>query len=441
MRIVIIGGGSYNWTPNLVRDFAMIPELNGAEVVLHDINLEAMEQMAALGRKIIGDAGNTIRLTTASELDDALEGANFVVLTITTGGLEAMRYDLEIPLRYGIYHSVGDTVGPGGLSRAMRNIPVVVDIAKRMAAICPNAWLLNYSNPMATLCRAVTKATKIRTIGLCHEPGGTLGVLREIFGVQDESEIKATVGGINHFSWIWELKVRGEDGFPLLEAWINGRLRFDGGPTPERCNVLLRENQLKFAIFRHFRALPAAGDRHVAEFFPYFLTEATEAGKKYGVTLTTIEDRKRRRLRDQERALRRLRGEEEIPLNVPRGGAAQIIEAVISGREKIRFMNVPNVGQISNLPRDVVVETLGAVNAMGAIPFAVGEMPRGILGLVHRHVINQEMIVDAALTQDRGLALQALLNDPLVKDFDTAKRMLDEMLDANEQFLKRGDRQ
>ena len=196
-KITIVGGGSYTWSPQFIRDIVVEPQLAGSTITLHDIDPQPLDLVHALGQKVVDACSGDHVLEKTLDLDEALSGADFVILTISTGGLQAMRQDLEIPEKYGIYQSVGDTVGPGGLARGLRNIPVVVDIARRLQALGPNAWLLNYTNPMTTLCRAVTQQTDIRTIGLCHEFRGVRRHLAALFGV-DETDIKASVGGINH---------------------------------------------------------------------------------------------------------------------------------------------------------------------------------------------------------------------------------------------------
>ena len=168
LKIVIIGGGSYAWSPQLIRDLFNTPTLQGSTLVLHDIDPEPLEVVFALARKMLEAQDTGWHLHRTTRLAEALPGADLVLLTITTGGLEAMRADIEIPEQYGVYHSVGDTVGPGGLSRALRNIPVVVDIARQMSQLCPNAWLINYTNPMTTLFMAVSRVTSIKTICLCN---------------------------------------------------------------------------------------------------------------------------------------------------------------------------------------------------------------------------------------------------------------------------------
>lgn len=185
--IVLIGGGSYAWTPTIIRDIVVTKDLEGSTIVLHDIDERALDVMSALGKKIISQARSHFKIKATTDRRQALQGAQYVILTISTGGLETMRHDLEIPLKYGIYQSVGDTVGPGGISRALRNTPVVLEMAKDMEEICPDAWFINYSNPMTMICRAVTKVTRIRTIGLCHGLLEGILMLKRILDIKSDN--------------------------------------------------------------------------------------------------------------------------------------------------------------------------------------------------------------------------------------------------------------
>jgi len=439
-KITFIGGGSLQWAPKILVDFVLTKELEGWRLCLHDIDKEALERMERLGRKIFEEAKGDFYLESTLSLEEALEGADFVILSISTGGLATMRYDLEIPLKYGVYQSVGDTVGPGGLSRALRNIPVVVDIAKKMEKLCPDAYLLNYTNPMSTLCRAVTKTTSIKTIGLCHELLFVLQGLRELLNLKKTANIQTVTAGINHFTWILKLTIDRKDGFSLLREFIrqNGkrfREDFEKNIDWESLDPFKDNKLLKIELFKVYGYLPAAGDRHIAEFFPYFLTEKTRAGRDYGIKLTKIEDREKK-MQEAKIAIESiLEGKRNIVLERSGEKACDIIASLATGKRGVFMMNLPNQGQIANLPQDVIVETPALVDANGVHPISVGELPLSILSLTTHHIANQEMIVEAALTGNKTLALQALINDPLVKNFKDAPKMLDELLEANANYL------
>jgi alpha-galactosidase/6-phospho-beta-glucosidase family protein len=434
-RICIVGGGSYNWTPIMLRDIAAMKDLSGT-IVLHDIAPAALEDLQQLGHKIMAAAEADFAVEATTDLAEALRGAEFVIATITTGGLEAMRQDLDIPLKYGIYQSVGDTVGPGGLSRALRNIPVMIEIARTMERVCPDAWLLNLTNPMTTLTRAINKSTSLKTIGLCHELFGVRGTIKEMFGVTND-DLQMRVAGVNHMIWLLDLKIKGQDGLQMIREYVaSGRqipVRTSGAAA--KFPSFRDHWKVKLALFDVFGALPAAGDRHVAEFFPDFLTDETHAGEDYGVGLTLIEHRYE--VASDAKAAIRAAIESAAPPRVGRSEeeVVDIIAAVANGRSLHTIVNLPNRGQIDNLPREAVVETMGMVGPAGAYGVSVGALPPGVLNTVHPHVVNQELIVDAALTGDRRLALQALVNDPLVRDFRTAPQMLDELLKAQAAYL------
>jgi len=433
-RICFVGGGSYQWTPKLLTDIALTKGLSGT-IVLHDVAPGPMEEMQRLGRKIMAEAGADFSIETSGDLHEALKDAEFVIVTITTGGLEAMRKDLDIPLRYGIYQSVGDTVGPGGWSRALRNVPVMVGIAKAMEKVCPNAWMLNLTNPLTVLTRAVYKTTRVKAMGLCHELQGVRGGMIRMFGNQVE-DYEMKVAGVNHLIWLLDLKINGRDGFEMVREYeASGKavpLRSTSGahraPFQDRWKV-------KQSLLKTYGYLPAAGDRHVAEFFPYFLTEETGAGEDYGVLLTKIEHRYDMLHASQAEVKAMVQGEKPVPLDHSPEESADIIAAMVNGRPFRAIVNVPNTGQIDNLPREAIVETMAEVGATGVNPIGVGALPGGILGTLHPHAVNQELLVDAALTGDRQLALQALLGDPLVRDYKSAPKLMDELLEAHAELL------
>jgi alpha-galactosidase len=436
-NITIIGGGSYTWSPLFIRDIAITPELHGSHIRLHDIDPEPLNLVHRLGQAINDAAGGPLTLTATTNLVDALQGADFVILTITTGGLGAMRWDLEIPEKHGIYQTVGDTVGPGGLARGLRNIPVIVEIAHHMARCCPDAWLLNYTNPMSTLCRAVARETPIRVVGLCHEYFGVRQHLAHFFQVEP-AEIACQLAGINHLTWITRMEIGGADRFsellPLAEQILDGSIQVDA----EDSSSMADRFKVKARLLQIYGALPAAGDRHIAEFFPFFLGEAAGYGQAYGLKRTSVAERAawQQEARSFVEALLAGQAPLEPHLAQPSGEAAnRIIAALRGGKPYTGPLNLPNRGQISNLPRDAIVETLGTVSRDEITPLHFGKLPEAAAAVTTRHIANQEGIVQAALTGDHHLALQMLANDPLVHDLAGCEAMLDEMLAANRTYL------
>ncbi len=434
VRVCLIGGGSYNWSPVLLADLALTPDLRGS-IVLYDIDAEAAEELRQLGSLLFEAAGSGLRVTTETSLDRALTGSDIVVTTITTGGLSATALDLSIPRRYGIFQSVGDTVGPGGLARALRNIPVLVDIARTMERVCPEALLLNLTNPMTTIVRAITKATQIRTIGLCHELFGTRRALRALFASDDDA-VELQVAGINHLIWILGGTIGRRQVLPLLQAHLAQGGEIPLKPVTDPFMLPFQDRwTLKRSLFLRYGVLPAAGDRHLAECFPHILVDEHTAERRYGVLLTTIEHR-RAMLDEARRKVRAwIEGDALLPLRRSEEELASIVAAIAEGRSVQAIVNLPNTGQIDNLPRGAVVETFGMVGADRADGICVGNLPPAVLSAVLPHVINQELIVDAALTGDKEAALQALANDALVRDPDIAPRLLDELLEAHTPYL------
>jgi alpha-galactosidase len=437
-RIVIIGGGSYSWGPTFMRDVFATPELKGSTIVLHDILQERVDLVHALGQKMIWDFGLDFHLEKTHSLDEALQGADFVILTITTGRLESMRPDLEIPAKYGIRQSVGDTTGPGGLARALRNIPVVAEIGRKVMEICPNAFFLNYTNPMTVLTRTLAMQG-VKVVGLCHEWIGVREKLALIFGTSPE-KIQAQIAGVNHLIWVTDLYADGRrvwNELPsMTEKILNGEIKVDEEDT----SVFTDHAKVKSALFQLYGALPAAGDRHIAEFFPHFINESTNWGADYDIKLTSIEDREALEAFAKMMIKSVLKGETDLkPFmeDISTEAANKVIRAVVSGENYIGIMNLPNMGQVSNLPCDAVVETYGVINSMGAHATSYGEVPAGVQSILQKHISNQEMTIRSALAGDWELALQVLLNDPLSGrlTIPQARQLLHELLEANKQYL------
>jgi alpha-galactosidase len=432
-RICFVGGGSYNWMPKLLGDLALTPDLEGT-VVLHDLNPTALDDIQRYGRKAFARHDSRFSIEATTDLERGLDGAEFVVVTITTGGLPTMAVDLDIPERYGIYQSVGDTVGPGGLSRALRNVPVMVGIAQAMERRCPDAWMLNLTNPLTVLTRVVSMTTRIKAMGLCHELFGVRGGLIRMFG-GSPSDFELRVAGVNHLIWLLDATIRGRDGLQMVRDFVaSGRTVPVPAARGDWHAPFIDRWKLKLTLFELYDALPAAGDRHLAEFFPYFLTDATRQGADYGVQLTRIADREQQVATARE-AVRTAIAGELPPVTRSPEATADIVSAVANGRSVRTIVNLPNVGQIDNLPRGAVVETLAEITSAGVQPLTVGALPHGVLSTLEPHVVNHELIARAALEGDRRLALQAMVNDPLVHDLKIARPLLDELLAAHADYL------
>ena len=434
-KIAVVGGGSYQWGPKIIQDVALSDDLQGSILTLHDIDSEALDDLYRWGEKMAALAGADLVLERTGDLDEALSGAHFVVLCISTGGLDAMAHDLEIPARYGVVQTVGDTVGPGGLFRALRNIPVVVDIARVMEERCPDAVMLNLTNPMTSLTRAMSKTTQVRCIGLCHELFSTLAMLSGMFDVPEEA-LDVQVAGVNHFIWVTRVAVRGRDVTrEVFRRIADGEAREialeSAGDDPD---PFINTWGFRTELCRIYGYLPAAGDRHLCEFLPGYLADERER-ERLDLRVTTIDVRREKLAESREQVRRMIAGEEPIDLKRSREEISDIISAMVTGKNSVNIANLPNEGQIRGLPAGAVVETYGAISGLGASGVAFGELPAPIAALVHPHVLNQEMIVEAGLTGNRDLAFQAFLNDPLISHHPESRNMFEEMFEAHSRYL------
>ena len=449
-RIVIIGGASLQWVPKLFLDIVNMPSLAESELVLQDINAEPLPAMADFVRHVNDLKGTGITVSTTTDRRQALEGADYVVVCISTGAFDSMRHDLEIPERHGIKQSVGDSVGPGGIMRALRNIPVLLDIAHDMEEICPDAWMLNITNPMTTLCRAVTRETAVKTVGLCHEITGAQFTLSQILEV-DFRRFDFEVVGVNHLPIITKLKIDGEDAMERLREkladpekladepiYLPDEIRRELGDVASEFTKrdLVTSNRVKFSLFERFGVLPGAGDRHLVEFFPGFLTEESGWGKRWNVGLTSIADREV--WVDRYKAeFAKLSKVTEVP-NMPSGEmVAPMIDSFIRNKPRDFPLNLPNAGQCPDLPKDAVVESMVTATSDGLAGRDHGRAPAALAECLRRVVASQEMTVEAAISGSRDRAVDAMLLDPLAGriDFDHVEQMTDEMLAATAQWL------
>jgi alpha-galactosidase len=455
-RITIIGGGSYQWTPKLLVDFVNTRVLHDAEVVLHDIDPAPLPRMVELAQHLAACRGLTLTARSTTDRRDALRGADFVVVNISTGGFASMRHDLEIPERYGVRQSVGDTVGPGGVMRALRNIPVFLDLARDVEELCPDAWVLNLTNPMTTICRALTRETSLKTVGLCHEITITQFLLSLLLGVSF-LDLTLSVGGVNHLPFVTSVDVDGDDGLARLRDLVARRDAVGDEPLPMALpdgleltkrsagphwtrGDLMANWKVKLELFERFGVLPGAGDRHLAEFFPNFLTDASGWGERWGIGLTTIDDRER----DQDAhvaALDAMLSSDAVP-SMPSGEmVAPVIQCLLLDQPGRFPLNIPNEGQVADLPLGAVVESMCIVDGGGVRGSDAVSLPAGMAEALRRVSAAQELTVDAAVSGDPRAAFAAMLLDPLASriDYDALAAMTDDMLAATAVWLPQFD--
>jgi len=434
IKIALVGGGSCGWGPSVIGNILGNPYLDGCEAVLHDIDGEALERNFRLAQRFRDLAGAATTFARTTDQTAALDGADFVVVTISTGGLSAMRVDLEGPEKYGIFQTVGDTVGPGGLLRALRNVPVFLQLARAMEKRCPRAWMLNCSNPLSVLTRVVNKETSIRALGLCHGARAQVRQFAEFFGSNLEDGAYVNTG-IDHCAWLTELVVGGRDaGAMLLEKGVDRWLARP--PDEARGDEVfgkLYASRCGLALWRQLGALPGIGDRHMVEFFPGFL-QGMENVERHGLVRTSIADRENSYARARTRIQDLLGREEELRLPEASDDAAGWIAALAGGPPIEDNLNAPNLGQIPELPSGAVVETRGILDATGYRPIA-SPMPGQIEAVVRPHVLRQELIVEAAVEGNFDKALAALTSDPLVPRTNLARPMLEEMMAGTKEWL------
>jgi alpha-galactosidase/6-phospho-beta-glucosidase family protein len=444
MQITMIGGGSYQWGPELMADLFGTPSLAGAHLVLEDIDPRPLPKMEALAHKVNDAMGAKFTVATTTDQRRALDGADFVIVCISTGGFTSMTVDLDVPDAYGIKQSVGDTVGPGGINRSLRNVPILAGIGRDMEEICPEAWLLNITNPMTALTRSVTRETSIKTVGLCHEVGNFCLDVAIALG-KPMDVVQPSVTGINHFPVLTALDIDGENGFDVLRQLVDEVGGLDSlGPSPDRTEAeafskldFARRHLLKLTLLDRWGTFPAAGDRHIAEFLPWILTEESGWGERYNLWLTSIAGRQK----DQDGYVRDveawLGGTKDLQTWQSGELPSPLIEALVSGVAFEAPVNIPNAGQAVDLPSGVVVESMCIIDGDGIRGREQSSLPAPYNEIVRRHVAVQELTVEAALSGDRALATEAFALDPLAGrgDLKDIEAMANELLAGTAEWL------
>jgi len=446
LKIAYIGGGSRDWARKLMIDLALCPDLTG-EVALYDIDMDSARLNEQFGNWIQAQPGvvSTWHYTAVSSLREALKGADFVVISIQPGPLELMCDEIALAEEYGLYFPVGDTTGAPGLIRGLRSAAIYKGFAEALATYCPNAWIINYTNPMSICTRVLTRvAPGLKVFGCCHEVFSTQRMLANIASqclnieVPPRHEIQVNALGINHFTWVDKAAYQGYNLLELLKHHLDqpGTLRTYTKAEVEAFNDWFHStDQVKFNLFKRFGVLAAAGDRHLVEFLPGFI-HSPETLFKWGVIRTPVSWRIERWRTAPQKTRDLIDGVTPLVLEPSGEEGVGMIKALLGLSDLVTNVNMENSGQISNLPLHAVVETNAHFSRDSVTPLKAGALPAGITPLINQHSSDQELIVEAALTGNTGLAFQAFFNDPSNSlPIDTAWELFNKLLELNRQFL------
>lgn len=446
--IAYIGGGSRGWAWTLMADLASEPALSGT-VRLYDIDFEAARINEQIGNNVAqnSEAPGKWNYKAFLTLSEALDGADIVISSILPGTFNEMNIDVHSGEKYGVWQSVGDTTGPGGIMRALRTIPMYVDIANAVKKWCPSAWVINYTNPMAICVRTLYETfPAIKAFGCCHEVFGTQKLLTqaiaEILGVDDvaREDIQVNVLGVNHFTWLDAASWRNTDLFPVYAKFVEKYFEagWEKGNEDHWMNsTFASAERVKFDLFRRYGLIAAAGDRHLAEFMPPWYLANPETVQSWKFSLTPVSWRIENLATLKKKAELLASGKETFPLKKSGEEGVRQIRALCGLGSMVTNVNLPNRGQIEGLPLGAVVETHAAFTFDSVMPVFAGRLSSPVESLVARHAYAQETVLRAGLEKDRSLALSAFLNDPLIAIGRTdTEKLLNEMLSATSSYLK-----
>lgn len=432
-KIAFIGAGSLGFTRNLVRDIVTFPLLQDATLALMDIDPERLDFAYRSVKRIVEMSGCPVKVEATLERAEALQGADAVLITILAGGLDVWRKDIEIPKQYGVDINIGDTRGPSGIFRALRTIPVMLDICRDMERYCPDAYMLNYTNPMAMLCRAMQRESDIRLVGLCHSVQGTAMMLARWIGAPDD-EITYTAAGINHMAWYLNFDWNGQDAYPLIHRAVTER--------PEIYNEEIVRNEM----YLHLDYYMTESSGHHSE-YNWWFRKRPDLIAKYCIDGTGWNPGEYAYIIKRYETVDRTWREEakswfasDTPIALERGHeyAAYIINA-LQGGEPFQFNgNVTNTNLITNLPQGACVEVPVRASPKGFEAVPVGALPAQCALLTNLSSGIEEMAVEGALTGNPRLIFQAIAHDPLtsaVLSLAEIKQMVNEMLEQNRPYL------
>lgn len=428
-KITFIGAGSAVFARQIVTDILAIDGLNSGTIALVDIDSERLELAQQIVEKLVGTVGKDWKVEASSQRSDVLAGTDVLINSIEVAGLANVRHDFEIPLRYGVDQCIGDTIGPGGIFKALRTGPAWMDILRDAERLCPQAVVLNYTNPMSILTLAALQGTRMQTVGLCHSVQSTSRRLARFLDVPYE-EMRWTCAGINHNAWFLKLEHNGEDLYPRLRE----RAR-----DPE----IYEQDPIRLEMMLHFGAFVTESSGHFSEYVSYFrkrpdLIERYCRDGYLGETGYYANNWPTWRADNDQRIREMLDGTRELPLERSHEYAADIVEAMVFNRPALIHGNVRNTGLIDNLP-DGCVEVACLVDHNGVQPCHAGSLPEQLAALNRSHMAVHTLMVQALLEGDKQAARYALLLDPLTAAVCSPaeiSQMFDEMWEAQAAYLE-----
>jgi alpha-galactosidase len=431
-KIALIGAGSHVFSRNLITDIISYPELRDSTIALMDIAQEPLDLITAFAKKIVKQNGYSTKIESTTNRREALQGADYVIITIQVGGLKALFADKEIIDKYGVNEAVADTIGPGGVFYGARNVPVILDICRDMEELCPDAWLLNYSNPMAIITWAINDYTRVKTIGLCHSVPNTANQLAKYLGMPKE-EVSYWVAGINHMAWFLELKWRGKDAYPLLREKLKDPAIYSAPDAHWAGPDVVRAE-----IFKAFGYFVTESSVHMSTYVPYFRKRPQIIDKFKLNTLSFEQWTESRKKQDAEFKLL-LSSDGKLPLTHSGEYGSIIIHSLETGQPSRINANVKNKGLITNLPEGCCVEVPCLVDKEGLHPCYVGDLPPQLAGLNRTSISVQELAVRGIAERDKTKIFQSILLDPLtgaMLTIDETRCLVDELFQAGKEYTK-----
>ena len=430
-KITFIGAGSTIFAKNVLGDAMLTPSLADSHIALYDIDEKRLRESEAMLETINKNANqNRAEIQVYHDRKEALRDADFVVNAIQVGGYKPSTViDFEIPKKYGLRQTIGDTMGIGGIFRTLRTLPVMLEFAREMEEVCPNAWLLNYTNPMAMLTMGVLKATSIKTVGLCHSVQVCVPELFEHLGIKEQydlADFQWKIAGINHMAFLLEITKDGEDFYPTIRQLAEEK------ENPHRDSV-------RFELMKRFGYYITESSEHNAEYHPYFIkSKYPELIDDLGIPLDEYLTRCENQIRDWETMREDIVDNGDLTHKRSREYASYIMDAIKTGNPTVIAGNVLNKGLITNLPEDVCVEVPCLVDKNGIQPTYVGALPTQLAALNRTNINVQELTVEAALTLEKDKIYQAAYLDPhLSSELSLADitQLVDDLIEAHGDYL------